>query len=119
MKEGRRSFEADLRGVPVQYYTFEQSKYYYDSILQGGDRSIYTLRLICCVWVFSHLYLQQFRNVQSLLLYHDFSCWFLPLKKEPVRNGWVIAIPFIQYLVLLVVVTVSFVIICSQEEDFE
>lgn len=116
---GKYAFEADLRGVTVQHYTLERSTRYFDSILKEGDGSIYVLRLICCIWVFSQVYLQEFTNVQSLLLYHDFSCWFLPLKGEPIRNAWAACIPLIQYFVILVVATVSFVIICAQAEAFD
>lgn len=119
MEDGKFAFEADIRGTPVEYYTLERSTKYYDSILKEGDVTIYVLRLICCVWVFSQIYLSEFSNVQSLLLYHDFSLWFLPIKGETIRNGWAIGLPVIQYLVILVVCTVSFVIICAQGEAFD
>jgi len=119
LEDGKFSFEADVRGELTQHYTLERSTRYYDSILKEGDASIYILRLICCVWVFSQLYLQEFSNVQSLLLYHDFSLWFLPIKGETIRNGWAIGLPLIQYSVILVVCTVSFVIICAQAEAFD
>lgn len=119
LEAGTFAFEADLRGVPRHYYTLEKSIPYYDSILKEGDPCIYFLRLICCVWVFSQVYLQEFSNVRSLLLYHDFSLWFLPIKGEPTRNGWAICLPIIQYFVVLIVCTVSFVIICAQAEAFD
>lgn len=119
VEAGKFAFEADFRGQAGHYYTLERSTRYFDSILKEGDSSIYVLRLICCIWVFSQVYLQEFTNVQSLLLYHDFSCWFLPLKGEPIRNSWAVGIPLIQYLVILVVATVSFVIICAQAEAFD
>jgi hypothetical protein len=119
LEEGKFSFAADVRGNLSHFYTLEKSTRYFDSIMKEGDASIYVLRLICCIWVFSQVYLQEFCNVQSLLLYHDFSCWFLPLKGEPIRNAWAICLPLIQYSVVLVVCTVSFVIICAQAEAFD
>mmetsp|Transcript_158640 Transcript_158640/g.280188 ORF Transcript_158640/g.280188 Transcript_158640/m.280188 type:complete len:419 (-) Transcript_158640:157-1413(-) len=116
---GTYAFDADVRGVTVSYHTLEKSTLYYDAILTGGEFTIYLLRLICCIWVFSQIYLQQFASIRSLLAYHDFSCWFLPLKGETLGHGWTIVLPLIQYVVLLVVATVSFVILCAQDEAFD
>lgn len=119
LQDGKFSFEADVRGMLLKHHTLERSTRYYDSILKEGDASIYILRLICCIWVFSQIYLQAFENVRSLLLYHDFSCWFLPIKGESLRNSWAVGLALMQYLIILVVCTVSFVIICAQAEAFD
>jgi len=117
--EGAFAFEADVRGKTVAYYLVEQSTYFYHSILAEGTSLVSLLRLICCSWVFSQVYFEQFERVRALLQYRDFSQWFLPLKGEQVRNQWTLSIPLIQYAVQLVVVTVSFLIICAQNEPFD
>jgi len=113
------AFVADVRGKEATYYKIEASSPFYDQILIDGDWIVIGLRFICCTWVFSQMYLQHFENVRSLLRYHDFSCWFLPLKESQAQNGWVIVIPVLQYAIIFVVTTVSFLMICAQKEPFD
>jgi len=116
---GDFAFEADVRGITVSYYKLERSTPFYENILAEGSTTIYLLRLICCIWQFSQMYLQHFANIKQLFEYHDFSRWFLRVKGEEVRNGWVICIPIVQYCILLVVTIVSFAVLCAQTEAFD
>lgn len=119
VESGTFAFEADLRGKPVTYYRFEHSTAFYDAVLSEGTPMINLLRFICCLWQFSHFYFQHFSNTQALLRYHDFSRWFLPLKGETPCNGWAIAIPLVQYGVLLTITTISIAVLCAQTEAFD
>lgn len=92
---------------------------FYHLVFASGNYVILILRLVCCTWVFSQVYLQEFSSVRALLRYHDFSRWFLPLKGEVVRNSWAICVPMIQYIVLMCVTTVSFLVICAFDEPFD
>eukprot|EP00928_Gymnodinium_smaydae_P024984 TRINITY_DN20049_c0_g3_i2.p1 TRINITY_DN20049_c0_g3~~TRINITY_DN20049_c0_g3_i2.p1 ORF type:complete len:422 (-),score=70.58 TRINITY_DN20049_c0_g3_i2:644-1852(-) len=116
---GTFAFEADVRGVPTAFVVLERSTHFHHSILTEGGGVVLVLRVICCIWIFSRIYFQEFENVVSLLAYHDFSCWFLPLKGERVRNTWSLAIPLIQYAVLFAIATVSFVMVCAHSEPFD
>lgn len=116
IESGTFLLEADLAGTPTAFYILERSVPFYNAVLQGGGVVVYLLRCICCSWVFSQAYLQEFERVQALLQYHDFSSWFLPLKGESVRNRWSVCIPILQYTVLLAVTMVSFLIICAQDD---
>lgn len=118
-EKGQFAFEADVRGETMALHTVERRILFHHSILMGGDRVVFMIRLICCVWVFSQAYLQHFESVRRLLHYRDFTLWFLPVKGEIVRNSWTICIPLMQYGVLLVVTTVSVVIISAQDEPFD
>lgn len=116
---GKFSFHADYQGKQVNYYTVEKSTHFYNAILTDGDVTVYVLRIVCCTWVFAQMYLQHFENVRTLLNYHDFSCWFVPLKNMEIRSNWVILIPLIQYAIVYIVTQVSFLIICAQREAFD
>ncbi|CAK9001447.1 Uncharacterized protein SCF082_LOCUS6929 [Durusdinium trenchii] len=113
------AFEVDLRGETVMMYTLEQSTEFYHQVLATGNLTIFVLRFVCCTWVFSQVYLQEFGSVRALLRYHDFSRWFIPLKGEEVRNSWAICIPLIQYVVLQCITIVSFLVICAFDEPFD
>eukprot|EP00435_Cladocopium_sp_Y103_P036296 s2075_g9.t1 len=76
------AFEVDVRGQTVMMHTLETSTEFYHQVFASGNATVFLLRFICCTWVFSQVYLQEFRSVRALLRYHDFSRWFLPLKGE-------------------------------------
>lgn len=113
------AFEVDVRGQTVMMHTLETSTEFYHQVFASGNATVFLLRFICCTWVFSQVYLQEFRSVRALLRYHDFSRWFLPLKGEEVRNSWTICIPIIQYMVLQCITIVSFLVICTFDEPFD
>merc|ERR1712118_449144 len=50
---------------------------------------------------------------------HNFSCWFLPLKGQEVRNSWAVCVPMMQYGVMLVVLSVSFLIVFAHDEPLD
>ncbi|CAK0873646.1 unnamed protein product, partial [Prorocentrum cordatum] len=116
---GKLAFWADLHGKPVAYHVIEVDIPFFDAVLTEGSAIVYMLRFICCSWVFSQMYFQHFESVRSLIAYHDFSRWFIPLKGMEVRNNWAIGIAFVQYGVILVVTTVSFVIVFAQKDPFD
>lgn len=112
-------FEADVRGRTVTISIVEQVTPFHDAVFLAGGPLVLVLRGICSTWVFAQIYFQEFSSVKALLSYHDFSQWFLPLKQQTVHNGWAVMIPLIQYAVLLVVATVSFLVICAFDEPFD
>ncbi|CAE7430784.1 unnamed protein product [Symbiodinium natans] len=113
------AFEADVRGQTVMISQVNHATEFYHLVLASGNYVVLMLRLVCCSWVFSQVYLQEFSSVRALLRYHDFSRWFLPLKGEVVRNSWAICVPIVQYIVLMCVTTVSFLVICAFDEPFD
>eukprot|EP00931_Biecheleriopsis_adriatica_P106781 TRINITY_DN81168_c0_g1_i1.p1 TRINITY_DN81168_c0_g1~~TRINITY_DN81168_c0_g1_i1.p1 ORF type:complete len:414 (+),score=54.64 TRINITY_DN81168_c0_g1_i1:39-1244(+) len=116
---GEVAFVADVQGVPREFYKLEIATHFYDAVLTSGSPCIQLVRVICCIWVFSQVYLQNFSSVTRLLNYNDFSQWYIPVKGQTIRNRWAICLPLIQYFVMLVVTVVSFVIICSMREAFD
>merc|ERR1719356_1537720 len=92
---------------------------FHRAVLMEGDCMVHALRLVCCAWVFSQIYFQHFIHVRSLIEYHDFSRWFLPLKGTETRNNWAVYVAFVQYFIVLVDLTVSFVVISAQGEPFD
>lgn len=73
-----------------------------------------------CVWVLTHSYFRDFRRVESLLVYRDFNRWFLPEKGEVLQsNGWVLAIPLLQWALSMSIVTVSWCMICGFDDAFD
>eukprot|EP00927_Polykrikos_kofoidii_P050755 TRINITY_DN44638_c0_g1_i1.p1 TRINITY_DN44638_c0_g1~~TRINITY_DN44638_c0_g1_i1.p1 ORF type:complete len:435 (+),score=37.34 TRINITY_DN44638_c0_g1_i1:64-1305(+) len=117
--EGKFLWQADVRGSLTDFHCFEHAIPFYNSVWRDGGLLVNCVRLTCCSWVFAFMYFEHFVSVQKLVRYHDFSCWFLPLKHHKVTNSWAIAIAIAQYFVLLVVTTVSFCIIFAQSEPFE
>ncbi|CAK0834614.1 unnamed protein product [Prorocentrum cordatum] len=110
-RAGEIAFWTDLHGRQVAYYSLEMTTPFHRAVLMKGDCMVHILRLVCCAWVFSQIYFQHFVPVQSLIEYHDFSRWFLPLKGAETRNNWAVCVAFIQYSIVLIDLTVSFVVI--------
>eukprot|EP00930_Biecheleria_cincta_P004370 TRINITY_DN105285_c0_g1_i1.p1 TRINITY_DN105285_c0_g1~~TRINITY_DN105285_c0_g1_i1.p1 ORF type:complete len:414 (-),score=67.27 TRINITY_DN105285_c0_g1_i1:70-1287(-) len=113
------SLEADVRGVTVTLSNVERTVPFHAAVLVAGGPLVQGLRAVCCSWVFSQVYFRDFASVKALLGYHDFSRWFVPLKGQEVRNSWAVIIPFLQYSVVLIVATVSFLVICAFDEPFD
>eukprot|EP00932_Pfiesteria_piscicida_P005202 SRR837773.15108.p1 GENE.SRR837773.15108~~SRR837773.15108.p1 ORF type:complete len:496 (-),score=16.62 SRR837773.15108:113-1399(-) len=116
---GEFAFEADVRGKTVTYHRIEHSVPFYDAVLLEGTSTIFLLRLVCCAWQFGQVYFEDFDSIRRLFRYHDFSQWFLPVKGEDLRPSYVLIIPLIQFAVLLIVTTVSFMVLCAQTEAFD
>jgi len=58
--------------------------------------------------------------VDALLAFRDFNRWLLPLKDEtPRRNGWVLAIPMLQWTLACAIVGVSCTITCACTTGFD
>eukprot|EP00405_Crypthecodinium_cohnii_P018395 CAMPEP_0206455544 /NCGR_PEP_ID=MMETSP0324_2-20121206/21816_1 /ASSEMBLY_ACC=CAM_ASM_000836 /TAXON_ID=2866 /ORGANISM="Crypthecodinium cohnii, Strain Seligo" /LENGTH=488 /DNA_ID=CAMNT_0053926269 /DNA_START=38 /DNA_END=1501 /DNA_ORIENTATION=+ len=119
LEAGELSFEADVRGRTISYHRIEHSVPFFDAILLEGKPMVYVLRLICCAWQFGQVYFEDFDSIRRLFDYHDFSQWFLPIKGEDLRPSFVLIIPLVQFSILLIVTTVSFMVLCAQTEAFD
>eukprot|EP00438_Fugacium_kawagutii_P036374 Skav223640 [mRNA] locus=scaffold46:390846:396532:+ [translate_table: standard] len=56
------AFEVDVRGQTVMMHTLETPTEFYHQVFASGNATVFFLRFICCTWVFSQVYLQEFRS---------------------------------------------------------
>ena len=115
-------------GRLARYRKHEREVAFYENIFGGVAQSdswlkacvLLALQLICCVWVTVQVYYVDFAAVEGLLRFRDFNRWLLPQKGEVLpRNGWVLCIPLLQFLLGCGIVGVSCCMICACSSGFD
>ena len=71
------AFAVDVsEGRTATFYRAEADTPFYQHAFKGGA-ALGCLQVICCIWVMTHSYFRDFRNVEALLTFRDFNRWFL------------------------------------------
>jgi hypothetical protein len=98
----------------MRYRTLEAETMFHENIFNVESWYMYLLQFTCCVWVTTHVYFVDLKNVCNLLEFRDFNRWLLPLKGEQLpQNTWVLLIPAMQLLLCTAVASVSCCITCG------
>lgn len=119
---GPVSFEADLQGRRATYRKGSVEFYFYENTFgqsTGVSLSTLALQVVCCLWVHVQVHFTDIRNIKLLLRYTDFSYWFLKEKDQTPVNEWAIIIPLASYTVSVLILCLSYNIICGFGSAFD
>jgi acetyl esterase/lipase len=114
------TFVADVGGKATSFRRLESEVLFFKNVFKGSPALI-VLQIICCSWVAVHLYFEEVKQVERMFKFRDFNRWHLPLKREELieNSVSVMAIPCLQFVLAVSVLSVSCVTTCAQSAAFD
>jgi len=99
-----------IGGNGIEYRTLVHSTTCFQELFTASAPSLWMVQFVCLMLLFTEMYVSDFWQVRSLLVFYDFNRWWLKVKGEKLRDKrWALIIPMLQYAICVAVNTASMI----------